>query len=576
MRPLESQLSANIFLHVPPLGQKQKQQQQQPWATQTLGRRKPGRKLVFFIPGNPGLIGYYRPFLALVVQGLRGGREDESGDGRVEGAEAVVAGFSLGGFDVDEIINDDDDDDAEEGKPWRNDGNVRKGGKGVQQEEEEEEVGGGGGGGSAHDDKGHEDGDRSDEEDTIPVQRFRVPAGEDKELLLCPPSFSPGSFHDERHEKRRERHPTTQRQRKVYTLREQIVLTYARVEYLVQRLQDRKSPSTHISEQEPVQVVLIGHSVGAYIALELVRLWHERHHHRQQHQHISLDTAANPSEKGGGDDDDMSTLATDSSESGTKIPPASSWAISTCILLTPTIQDIHLSPSGRVATPALTYLPFLPSLAHTLLHTVLLKLLPSMWFAALVSRLTGMRAGSHGFETTMAFLQSKRGVKQALFMARGEMDEIRCDTWGQEVWGASHNHSHSDSWNAEDERGASTTSPRLFFWFAKKDHWVADVTKEAIFQRKPANVGVQRDRLARHRTNMELSETEEEDFMEDQAGSTTRQAPRFRILETERLVHAWCLDQSEFVARRVSGWLREVLDAGGCMLHDGRPSYYQY
>ncbi|OAL35587.1 hypothetical protein AYO20_05206 [Fonsecaea nubica] len=563
MRPLEPHLSANIFLHVPPLRQKQKQQQQQqrPWATRMVGRRKSGRTLVFFIPGNPGLIGYYRPFLALVVQGLRGGREDESGDGRVGGKEAVIAGFSLGGFDVDEVI----DDDAEAGESWRNDENVRKGGKGVQQEEEEEEVGGGGSG-SARDAKDHEDGDRSDEEDTTPVQRFRGPAGEDKELLY-PPSFSPESFHDERHEKRRERYPTTQGPRKVYTLREQIALTYARVEYLVQRLQDRKSPSTHISEQEPVQVVLIGHSVGAYIALELVRLWHERHHQRQRHQHVPLDTAANPNKEGG--NDDTPTLAMDSCESGTKPPPASSWAISTCILLTPTIQDIHLSPSGRVATPALTYLPFLPSLAHTLLHTVLLKLLPSMLFAALVSRLTGMRAGSHGFETTIAFLKSTQGVKQALFMARGEMDEIRRGTWGQEVWAASHNHSHSDSWNAEDECGTSTSSPRLFFWFAKKDHWVADVTKEAIFQRKPADVGVQRDCFARHRTNMELSETEE-DFMEDQTGSTTRQAPRIRILETERLAHAWCLDQSEFVARRVSSWLREVLDAGG----DGRP-YYQ-
>ena len=38
--------------------------------------------------------------------------------------------------------------------------------------------------------------------------------------------------------------------------------------------------------------------------------------------------------------------------------------------------------------------------------------------------------------------------------------------------------------------------------------------------------------------------------------------PKIRVQESEGLVHAWCLRQSEVVAERVGRWLREVTQEG--------------
>ncbi|OAP61086.1 hypothetical protein AYL99_03287 [Fonsecaea erecta] len=554
MRPLESCLSANAFLHVPSS------------SSSLSSVRKLRRTLVFFVPGNPGLIGYYHPFLALVARGLRGGVErgrgrerghaDEHGPG--EGAvneedeydgsgercaQAVVAGFSLGGFEVDE----------EETAPQRGQKNSQ-----VREATENEK------------DKRDEDDDNDN--NGIPAAGPRRSTTEDRELLY-PPTF-PCPSHRAQQQQQQEKDKKKanseeangtaaeeqQQQHTIYTLREQIELSYARVEYLVQRL---SAANITISSEPPepvvVHVVLVGHSVGAYIALELVRLWHERHHHHHHHHQLAAPSSHTAADSAGRDGDSSETRTPSSSS---RPSPSPSWSVSTCILLTPTIQDIHLSPSGRLATPALSYLSFLPGLAHMLLHTVLLRVLPPAWFSALVARLTGMHPGSHGFEATMAFLKSRRGVKQALFMARAEMQEIRSDAWGREVWGASHG---DGTTGVEGERGTSTrsSSPRLFFWFAKKDHWIADVTKEAIFRSKAGDIGVLRDSLARPRPNLESEETKEVVTVEDQTSgraTTTTRAAKIHILETEAMVHAWCLNQSEFVARRVSRWLRDVLD----------------
>ncbi|EXJ72202.1 uncharacterized protein A1O5_04706 [Cladophialophora psammophila CBS 110553] len=580
--PLESRLSANIFLHVPPLPPRQsllrststgkKEEAEERERDREKGKKKSRRTLVFFIPGNPGLVGYYHPFLALVARGLRGAEPEsghQDGDGNQDGergerraAAVVVAGMSLGGFDVDEESprsrNNDDGDN-------NNDNNKRKNG-----EEEQEEEGAG-------DDYEWNEDDGREEEGTVISTSLGCQCSmlaEDRELLH-PPSFRFRSRHGQRHEDRgnadrKDNGRTVGEQRKIYPLREQIELSYARVEYLVQRMQEERSLVGNISEQEePVEVVLMGHSVGAYIALELVRLWHERHHHQQQQQSPPPPPPLGPSRSadfdGKDDDDDNNTSSSILDLPQTRNGPLSSpsWSISTCILLTPTIQDIHLSPSGRIATPPLRYLPFLPSLAHMLLHAILLRLLPLAWFSWLVSGATGMEKGSHGFETTMAFLRSKRGVKQALFMARGEMNEIRRDKWGEEVWGAS----HSGAWTAKDGHGSSAKSPRLFFWFAKKDHWIADVTKEAIFESRAADVGVQREHVTGPQSSSEFVETEEVEFTgQDKDSKKMTGAATMRILETEAMVHAWCLNQSEYVARRVSGWLMELLDQDNRLL----------
>ncbi|KIV77818.1 hypothetical protein PV11_09598 [Exophiala sideris] len=398
--PLTSKVSADVFLHVPS-SLTTNSTAADNGASAGKHEHAAAVTLVFFITGNPGLIAYYHPFLSLLVERLEK-RQDEAE------SPVVVAGFSLGGF---EIARSDDDG--------------------------------------------------LDEELLYPRDTCRI--------------GRPGSGGDNG----------------IYTLREQIELSYARVEALSSKMS---------SGHGPVKVVLMGHSVGTYIALEIVRLWHERH----QHQHSQ----------------DMNSSSTD------EMPD---WTVTSCILLTPTIVDLHKSPSGVLATPLLTGFPVLsalvPSLAHGLLHSVLLRV-PSKWLDGLVQRATGMPWGSHGLQTTLAFLRSPSGVKQALVMAGGELKEIRADQWGDEVWGAV---------EAEAEEDTNTTSPLLYMWFAKEDHWVASTTREEIVKRRGMEAG--------------------------QIGKRQQKRPNITIDETHGLVHAWCLEQNQIVAERVGEWLEEILES---------------
>ncbi|KAJ9612146.1 hypothetical protein H2200_003743 [Cladophialophora chaetospira] len=492
MRRLKSRVSANVFLHVPWTtrssgtnnevqadaeahpedgdegsrddynGAQNPRNAQVPSTEGTFsresktglkGKPKSRAKLVFFVTGNPGLIAYYHPFLSLLVRDLQ----------KKGARDVVVAGMSLGGFDVEE-------DDGSRGK---------RGG-------EEEPLNPG------------PDVDSNDSQDDEDSQEWN------EAELLYPAVFEQATGTE-----------------KFPTLQQQIELSYTRLDSLVGRIWI----DMHMFEEggdEPIDVVLMGHSVGAYICLELVRLWHERHPQESKPpQHVTIRD------------------------------PRPLWAPSTCVLLTPTIQDIHLSPSGRLATPLLTHLFFLPALAHLLVHTVLLRTLPTTWLAALVSRVTGMQSNDHGLKATLAFLKSERGVKEALFMAGLEMQEIRKDRWGEEIWGAS----NTESLMGQDA-GVKTSSPGLFFWFAEEDHWVADATKEAILRSRASGTIIERNCIDEGIEVQDIGEMEGAQI-KSRPPSEGQEIPssKVRLFETKGLVHAWCLNQSEFVARHVSKWL---------------------
>ncbi len=434
-------------------------------------------KLVFFITGNPGLISYYQPFLSLLVADLtRKSRHD-----------VVVAGMSLGGFEVDVA--------------WCVGERQRRG-------DEYDRVKSGSGSGP------DSESDPSGTQDESTEEEF----------------FYPSIFQPDRE--------------KLFTLQEQIELSFARLENLVERLRHKKDTLDQ-REAVPIEVVLMGHSVGAYICLELVRLWHERH---------AMDDPPGGTKREsqtGSNTTKRSPLLSRSKEPSNSTPL---WTPSACILLTPTIQNIHLSPSGLVATPLLTHLSFLPFLAHMLVQSVLLKVLPIVWLAPLVSRLTGMGVDSHGLKATMAFLKSERGVKQALYLASWEMKEIRGDRWGDEVWGAK----NSELQVRDSERNKSSY-PKLVFWFAKEDHWIAKATKEAILHERTKQSTLEKEfvvEVVKRRDDVKSEEIRTRSG--DQSESKVNPGSNVRILETDGLAHAWCLSQSEFVAKRVVTWLEDV------------------
>ncbi|KAF7118707.1 hypothetical protein CNMCM5793_008246 [Aspergillus hiratsukae] len=191
------------------------------------------------------------------------------------------------------------------------------------------------------------------------------------------------------------------------------------------------------AESEAKQkVILVGHSVGAYIAMEILRRHRER----------------------------ADAGARDGARAGAGAGSAE-FDIVGGIMLFPTVVDIASSPSGQKLTRLLYFIPRL-ALVVGFLARVLAMLLPGHLLRGLIKNVTGSPPDS-AVETTAAFIKSKRGVRQALHLAADEMRTITSDKWGDDVWGVS---------------TANEPLTRLFFYFGRNDHWVAEQTRDEIVE----------------------------------------------------------------------------------------------
>lgn len=497
---LKSFRSTNAILYVPtrrPLNSKARSQR-----TQTI---------VFFITGNPGLISYYDEFLNILSRPYsRSESRDHvssrslssSAEGNEEEGEeeVIVAGHSLGGF-VDSSATNAFDDAAAATITT----------------------------------------DKDPATASATAKTGPSPSSPEEECIF-PPSHT---------------------RKELYSLRDQIDLSYERLVYLVGRVREyydggdecgdgtgdvrqrengsenhesiergnsfeKKTGSRSNTETKTkLKVILMGHSVGAYIALEIVRL-----HHQYQRQHA---------------------------QNSSQLQGMPSFRISSAHLLTPTILNISHSPSGRIATPLLSNIPFFPSLVQ-LLSSSLAYLISPDRLEVLVSHITGMKKGSQALKSTVRFLGGRGMVQQALGMARDEMREIGADSWGEEVWGVSKevaiakgagdgdgigagNQKGSGKITTEDNKEIEWVAPRLYFLFAKKDHWVADLTRQEIIEGFRAGRKDQQD-----------------DGTGTEGPGRAAREPTFVVDETNGLVHAWCLEQSSIVAERVRGWIMETLE----------------
>lgn len=314
-------LSADLFLHLPPK------------ASPTAA----SKTLIFFIPGNPGLLGYYHEFLSLLAASSLN-------------STCTIAGCSLGGFEI-----------------------------------------------SAS---------------TPPARLAQI------------------------------QHPEGSPIGPIYSLRDQIDLTFRRVRSLVEALQHGIAPTSAQEDTSRYNVILIGHSVGAYIALEVIRRLHV--------EYSQLDPDQTPD-----------------------------YTVAGTILLTPTIIDIAKSSHGRVVTPLLAYAPFLDRLAQWAAWGVN-GMLPGRVREGLVGRVTGMKGEK--LRITLGWLGSEQGVRQTVKMGGEEMREIGGDMWGSEVWG---DEQGLEGRGKGEAAGAGRwrwrwKAPKLVLYFARKDHWVDYATREAI------------------------------------------------------------------------------------------------
>lgn len=172
-------------------------------------------------------------------------------------------------------------------------------------------------------------------------------------------------------------------------------------------------------------VVLMGHSLGTYIALELF------------HRHLHEPAAAPGLHLHAG------------------------------ILLFATIAHLAQSPKG-VHLDRIRRTPLLSTYLH-LLARAGLWLLPTPAIHWIVRHVLGMPP--HAAETTTAFLTSRDGVYQALFLGMDEMAVISEETWAEELWEI-----------ADEAVAHQHEVPKFFILFGKHDHWVANETRDRFIE----------------------------------------------------------------------------------------------
>ncbi|KAK4119190.1 hypothetical protein N657DRAFT_666784 [Parathielavia appendiculata] len=227
-----------------------------------------------------------------------------------------------------------------------------------------------------------------------------------------------------------------------FTLEDQIRSCYDQVQQI--------STSTLSHGRSFSSVILIGHSVGAYITLELF--------HRAA---TALFNTANPTPR--------------------KNP------LHSAILLFPTISHIARSRSGQ-KLDLIRRTRFLDQSAHHLAK-FFVDLLPQWLLSAIVRRLLGFPP--HAAAATVRFLASGDGIWQALHMGKDEMATIGDSEgrWGQGMWEEGRRKGES---NAEEEvEGDGNLNwdkakrrARFFIYFAEKDHWVADECRDEFIERR--------------------------------------------------------------------------------------------
>ncbi|KAI1390455.1 uncharacterized protein F4822DRAFT_151257 [Hypoxylon trugodes] len=179
------------------------------------------------------------------------------------------------------------------------------------------------------------------------------------------------------------------------------------------------------------EILLVGHSVGAYIVLEL---FHRLLNNEQLASHLNLTSG---------------------------------------ILLFPTIHHISSSSNGW-KLDLLRRTPVLGDNAYRIAQGFL-HLVPRRALHWIVRVVTGPSA--HGTEITTNWLKSRDGVWQALHMGMDEMKVIRENTWDDELWEISH-----------DAKAHDKIIPKFFFFFGKNDHWVANHYRDEFIQTRQKQV----------------------------------------------------------------------------------------
>ncbi|KAI1336351.1 hypothetical protein F5Y15DRAFT_418893 [Xylariaceae sp. FL0016] len=213
-------------------------------------------------------------------------------------------------------------------------------------------------------------------------------------------------------------------QRKPYDLEFQI-------QHTLSVLKDIRIASGSFRGQSYDDVLLIGHSIGCYVALELC--------HR---------LLKNP-----------------------ELAPT--LKITSGILLFPTISHMSSSPSGW-KLDLLRRIPILGDNAYRIAQGFL-RLLPYGLLHWIVRKVMGFPP--HAAQVTTDWLKSQDGVWQTLHLGMDEMKVVKQDTWGQELWEVAH-----------EAEAHQTRAPKFYFFYGRNDHWISDRYRDEFIEKRQRQI----------------------------------------------------------------------------------------
>ena len=191
------------------------------------------------------------------------------------------------------------------------------------------------------------------------------------------------------------------------------------------------------------EVVLMGHSVGSFISLDIVR--------RLQEQ----------SKQPNG------TTRFYASASSAHV------RFRLGILLFATLTHLAQSHRGRQLERVME-IPLLGPYAHMIAQAVLWCL--PLWLKGWIVR-NVLGFPPHAADVTTRFLASKGGARQALFLGRDELVHIGEDQWEDELWGVAH----------AEKKTTEELPPKFIILFGQNDHWVANDFRDRFIARRDAH-----------------------------------------------------------------------------------------
>lgn len=172
-------------------------------------------------------------------------------------------------------------------------------------------------------------------------------------------------------------------------------------------------------------VILMGHSVGSYICVEV---FHRHLESPERAPHLNLRHG---------------------------------------FLLFPTLTHIARSASGVKFTALRRAVPFLDTTTN-IVARLLVSFLTVAGLTWLVQRVMGFTPITAS--VTARWLKSRDGVRQAVHLGLTELETICEEKWSEELWAAS--------------QGPKGDAPRFFVFYAKTDHWVDDGEREGFIERR--------------------------------------------------------------------------------------------